>query len=113
MTCEVSDTSRSVTWFKNGKIISKTPKTAHFSGKLYIYCLESSDSGVYMCKGKVNLTEICTYSLIVKNQGMLWDITVQLVVWKTDLKNYNCDCACTGNFKLMKVKVIFRKFECR
>ena len=76
MTCEVSDTSRSVTWFKNGKIISKTPKTAHFSGNLYIYCLESSDSGLYMCKDKVNLAEIFSYNLTVKNQGMLYDITV-------------------------------------
>ena len=80
MSCGVEDSTRAVSWFKNGKIISETPKTHLFRGTLYIFCLESSDTGEYVCKDKVTLSFIDSHSLTVKNPGMALHDTFLLYI---------------------------------
>ena len=80
MSCGKEDSTRAVSWFKYGKRISETPKTHFFQGTLYIYCLESSDSGEYVCKDKVTLSFIDSHSLTVKNPGIA--STIFFIVYK-------------------------------
>ena len=69
MSCGVPNATRAVAWFKNGKRINETSKTVMVQGNLYILCLESSDSGEYVCKDKFTLSYIDSHSLNVKNPG--------------------------------------------
>lgn len=70
MPCNRSSTT--VAWFKNDMKISQTEKL-HIqisSSLLYIFCLEPSDNGEYVCKDKNTAVVIASYKLTVKNPGM-------------------------------------------
>ena len=68
MICGESNSSKEVIWLKNGDIIGKTFKTYFLSRYLHISCLESSDSGEYVCKDDVTSSNyIDSYRLTVRN----------------------------------------------
>ena len=69
MSCGVPNATRAVAWFKNGKRINETSKTVMVQGNLYILCLESSDSGEYVCKDTFTSSYIDSHSINVKNPG--------------------------------------------
>ena len=78
MSCGVSNATRAVAWFKNGRRINETSKAVMVQRNFYILCIESSDSGEYVCKDKFTLSYIDSHSLSVKNQGMYYCMLFQL-----------------------------------
>ena len=71
MICGQSNSPKEVIWLKNGDIIGKTYKTNFLSRYLHISCLESSDSGEYVCKDNVTSSNyIDSYRLTIRNPGM-------------------------------------------
>ena len=68
MICGQSNSSKEVIWLKNGDVISQTFKTNFLSRYLHISCLESSDSGEYVCKDNVTSSNyIVSFRLTVRN----------------------------------------------